>query len=101
MKYKKDPNAVLDYLVDFAAKTNGRGIEDYLQNGEFIVSKTIISSAPAELIINSSSLTDMYTSVTIWLSGGTVGKIYTVTCRIVTNMGRTDDRSFQIQVVEK
>ena len=36
--------------------------------------------------------------VKVWLSSGTVGEEYEITCRIVTNSGRTDDRTFIIEV---
>lgn len=101
MKFKKDPNAVLDYLVDFAAKTNGNGSEDYLQLGETITAHTITSSDPIALVVDSSSVINTNTSVLVWLSGGVVGTTYTVTTRITTSLGRVDDRSFQVQVVEK
>jgi hypothetical protein len=104
-KLQKDPEAKLDYLMDFAAKTNNRpgAISDYLQvvGGESIVSATVVSSKPAELVVVSSALTDANTSVTFWLDGGTVGKEYIVVVSIITSMGREDDRSVKIQVVNK
>jgi hypothetical protein len=37
----------------------------------------------------------------VWLSGGTVGERYTVTTRITTSAGRTDDRSIEIWVRQR
>lgn len=41
------------------------------------------------------------TVTTVWLMGGTSGQVYTVTNRITTNQGRTDDRSLTILVEER
>ncbi len=102
-KLQKDPEAKLDYLMDFAAKTNNRSgaTTDYLQIGETILSATVVSSKPTELIVVSSALTNTNTSVTFWLDGGTVGKEYIVVVSIITSMGREDDRSVKIQVINK
>lgn len=100
MKFKKDPDAVLDYIIDFAALSNGRGKEDYLQAGETIRSIDVFSSSP-DLVVTQSYLTDTDTSVTLWLSGGVEEAVYTVTCRIETTMDRIDDRSIQIYVVQR
>lgn len=40
-------------------------------------------------------------TVVAWISGGTAGTTYRVTCRIVTAGGRTDDRSIFIKVKER
>jgi hypothetical protein len=101
MKFKKDPNAVLDYLVDFKAKTNSTGAEDYLQTSETITSATVVSSAPTDLVVDSSTVITNNTCVLIWLSGGTLNNTYSIRVRIVTSLNRTDDRTFQIQVVER
>ncbi len=102
-KVKKDPQAVLDYIVDFAAKLNARGNSDYLQTtvGETIVSATVTSSKPLELVVVSSALVDTDTAVLFWLSGGVANKEYTVTVHITTSLGRQDDRSVKVQMVEK
>ena len=101
MKLKKDPNAILDYLVDFASKTNNNGgKEDYLEVGEIILTATAFTSA-ATITIDSVTKVNGNTSVLLWISGGTLNQTYTITTRVVTSLNRTDDRSFQIQVVEK
>ena len=97
--FVKDPAAVLDYKFDWAALTNGTGASDWLASGETISSHTI--TATTGLTVASSSLTDANTSVTAWLSGGTAWEDYTVTCRIVTSQGRTDERSVTIRVRER
>jgi hypothetical protein len=98
-KYLKDPDAVLDYRFDFAASTNGTGDSDYLESGETISTATV--TAESGLTVDSESITDTDTSVTAWLSGGTVGNEYDVTCRVTTSAGRTDDRTIVIKVEER
>lgn len=91
----KDPSAVLDYKFDWAAETNVSGASDWLADGETISSKTVTASDG--LTVDSSSITDTNTSVTVWLSGGVANTDYTVTCQIVTSANRTDERSINIQ----
>jgi len=86
----KDPNAVLDYGFDWS---------DWLQSGEIISSSSWIN--PDSITINSNSHLD--TSTVIWVSGGTAGKSYRLTNRIVTNNSpaRTEDRTLLIEVQER
>jgi len=100
-RFTKDPNAVLDYKFDWAASTNSTGNTDWLDttNSETISSKTV--TADSGLTVDSSSITDTNTSVTAWLSGGTVGQQYEVVCQIVTSASRTDERSITIVVEQR
>lgn len=86
--YIKDPEAVLDYTVSWAS---------WLDTGETI--STSAFTVPAGLTMDSES--NNTTSGTVWLSGGTVDTAYTVTHRITTSAGRTDDRSFIVDVRER
>lgn len=89
-KWTKDPNAVLDWLFDWS---------DWLAEGETITTATITATtgltADAGTIVNSNE------AVRVWLSGGTAGQRYEVTCRITTNGSRTDDRTAQIMCAER
>jgi len=87
--YVKDPDAVLEYTVDWSV---------WLESGETIGSHSVI--ADTGITVDSSAIVDN-TAVMIWLSDGTVGQYYRVTCRIVTTAARTDDRSITIQVEER
>lgn len=104
-RYKKDPDAVLDYTFDFAALTNGSDTSpqaaDYLQAGEKLASHQIV--ADSGITVESSSIVDNDTRVVVWLSGGTPGTSYTVTCRTTTDNTppRVDDHSIIIKIVEK
>jgi len=97
--YIKDPDAILDYKFDWKAKTNLSGNTDWLESGETISSFTI--TAASGLTVDSSALSDTNTSVTVWLSGGTDGTTYDLACKIVTSLGRTDERTASISVEER
>lgn len=100
MDYKiKRAGAVLDFKFDWKALTNGSGVSDWLEAGETISSHTVTVSNG--ITKDSDSITDSNTTVTVWLSGGTSGKTETVTCEIVTNLGRTDQRTMRIKVIPR
>lgn len=79
----KDPAAELDYRWDWSTWL-----------GEDAISGTPVITAQSGITVKSQSNTT--TAVTVWLTGGTVGNHYEVTCRIVTAGGRTDERSIVI-----
>lgn len=68
----KDPNAVLDYIFDWA---------DFLGN-DTIATSTFPSFPSGITNVSSSTST---TDVTLWLSGGSEGQDYQITNRITTN----------------
>ena len=97
----KDPHSTLDFKFDWAALTNGSGNSNWLAVGETITLATITISptvAVTGLIKDSQSITDVNTSVTVWLSSGTDYVDYLVACKIVTNALRTDERTITICV---
>ena len=85
--YVKDPDAVLDYPMNWA---------DWL-DGDTISTSTW--TVPDGITKDSDSKTTSAT--TIWLSGGTAGLDYTLINHIVTAAGREDDRTIIIKVREK
>lgn len=88
-KIKKDPNATLDYSFNWAA---------WLA----LAADTIVSVAWVKstgLTIVSQSFTT--TSATVFLSGGVLGALESLTCRITTAGGRTEDRTVFLQIVER
>lgn len=87
--YIKDPSAVLDYRVDWAT---------WLTASETITTSTW-PVVPAG--ITKDSDTNTTTTATIWLSGGTLNTEYVITNRIVTNQGRTDERSITITIRDR
>lgn len=87
-EFFKDPDATLDYAFDWT---------DWLEDGETISSHTITASTG--LTKDSDSESDGI--VTVWLSGGTTGTIYTLACKIVTSLSRTDERTVNIRCVDR
>lgn len=78
----KDPDESLDYQFDWAAQKNNTGQTNWLQDGETIVSHEI--TVPAGITLGSSSIINDGTAVLVWLSGGTEGIDYEITCEITT-----------------
>ena len=89
----KDPNAVLDYTINWATS--------YLSSTGETISTSAWSVTPStsQLLIQSSTKTT--TTTTVWLTGGTKGFVYRATNRVVTNMSRTEDRSVVIRVASR
>jgi hypothetical protein len=83
----KDPDAVLDYSIDWG---------DWLGTDKIATSTWTVSPG-----INASGASKTDTTATIWLSGGTAGQTYTVHNRITTVGGRTNDQTFKISCNEK
>jgi hypothetical protein len=87
--YKKDPDAVLDYTADWGP---------YLTPlGDTIISATWVLSSGLTKVSQSATAT----KATAFVSGGVLGETETLTCRIVTAGGRTDDRTFLIKIVSR
>lgn len=87
-RFRKDPEAVLDYAFDWTA---------WLQEGETITNHTITVDVGLTLISSSEAAG----VVTAWLSGGTAQTSYTVECLVETSAGRIDERSFSLSVRER
>lgn len=83
----KDPNAVLDYMVDWTAWLGTDDIEAV----EFIV--------PAQ-VTKVSEEHDAKTA-TVWLSGGSANSTHEIVCRITTVAGRVEDRSFLLNMRQR
>ena len=86
--FLKDPEAVLDYSVDWSKWLAGDQIE----------TSTWSVNDPALQPSDDSNTT---TRTTAWLAGGVSGQSYTLTNRITTSGGRTDERSLVIQVQDR
>ncbi len=86
-EFRKDPQAILDYVIDWS---------DWL-DGDTITASTW--TAPTGITVDSDSHTT--TATTVWLSGGTLGETYSLVNHITTAAGREDDRTIKIKVVSK
>jgi hypothetical protein len=87
--WAKDSQAVLDWAFDWSK---------WLAVGESITGTPTVT-VDAGLTKDSQSNTT--NTVTVWLSGGTLGTTYKVACRITTNQGRTDERTIGIRVTDR
>jgi len=85
----KDPDAILDYTWDWTAYLTDIAdeIEDYLMFAEL------------PLVVESHSRNG--NKITAFISGGVADTTPTVTCRIITENGRTDDRTITMKIVER
>jgi hypothetical protein len=90
MTIEKDPQAKLDYAVDWST---------WLQAGETITASTWTVPAGIDQITPDPSFANGV--ATIWLGGGTVGTRYDIVNHIVTSQGREDDRTLTILVAER
>lgn len=88
-QFIKDPDAVLDYKMDWTV---------WLDETDIIVASSWKVDSD-EIVVDSDSFTD--TDTTVWLSGGLNRKKYLITNSIETDDGRKDDRSFLIKCLEQ
>lgn len=86
--YIKDPDAVLDYHLDWSGWLDG----DTITTSTWAVDT-------AGITIDSAGLEGGL--ATVWLSGGAVGQQYRVTNHIVTAAGRADDRTLTVSIRER
>lgn len=85
--YQKDPDAKLDYTIDWSTWLG----DDTIADSDWTV-ETGLTEVTA-------SNTD--TTTTIWLSGGTEGTTYDVTNEITTAAGRIEERTIRIYITER
>jgi hypothetical protein len=85
-EYVKDPDAVLDYQIDWEAWLNG----DTIATSSWVVDGVTLDSDA-----------NTNTTATAWLSAGTADTIATATNSIVTAAGREDDRTLELHIEER
>lgn len=83
----KDPNEVLDYVLNWAARLGADTIS------------TSTWTVPANIVQDSASRTD--TTTTVWLSSGITGETYALLNRVVTAGGRTMDQTVTLVMADK
>lgn len=94
-KFTKDPEAVLDYTIDWS---------DWLAEGDAITAVTttpavnVSPSSSAAVNVDSASFTA--TETTLWCSGGTAPTSYDVVAHVTTSGGRQDDRTITLTCKE-
>jgi hypothetical protein len=85
----KDPNAVLDYSIDWGAEYL---LGDVLADSVW----SVIPDEPGGVSIAGSGFDA--TSSTVKAAGGAPGKVYRLVNQVVTDSGRTDSRSIVLRV---
>ena len=94
---EKDPDAKLDYTIDWSNWIVGG---DTIANSHWIVS-TIDSDPNPMSEWTSNVLTAVDSRTTVYLQGGSVGNVYTITNRITTGNQLVEDRFFRIFVKQR
>lgn len=89
MAYKKDPNATLDYSFDWGPYLVPLG--DTITLVEWVLSAGLTK-------VSQSNTT---TTATVFVSGGVLDEVETLTCRITTAGGRIDDRTIDLIMVAR
>ena len=84
--FVKDPNAILDYSLDWAPWLDG----DTLTSSTWVVDSPLSVVSGSEVFDN--------TTTSLFISGGVQGTSYTITNSITTAGGRTDDRSLELRI---
>jgi hypothetical protein len=87
--FYKQPADQLDYDLDFS---------DWITEGDTITGAVAVSSVPAELVIQSVSVSEQI--VKVWATGGETGSTYQVTVTVTTDQGRIKELDFKIRVKE-
>lgn len=89
----KDPEAVLDYAIDWGAQ--------YLDQGDLIADSnwSVEPDEAGGVSVASSSFGDSIS--TVQAAGGVAGKLYRLANRVVTQSGRTDERSIMLRVEKR
>lgn len=87
--FKKDPDATLDYTVDWTAYL--AAIADTITSVTWVLSPGITKASQSNTL----------TTATAFVSGGVEGETETLTCRITTAGGRIDDRTITLKIVSR
>lgn len=91
MAYKKDPDATLDYSFDWGPYLTP--LTDTIATVQWVLSAGLTKVAESSTA----------TIATIFVSGGVLGEIETITCRITTAapIPRIDDRTISLTIVSR
>ena len=89
MAYKKDPNATLDYSFDWGPYLTP--LADTIVLVEWVLTAGLTKV----------SQSNTATTATVFVSGGVLDEVETLTCRITTAGGRIDDRTISLNIVSR
>lgn len=90
--YLKDPSSSVDYSVDWS---------EWLSDAESITSTTWSIDPSGNSAPSLGAESAMDTTRSVFVSGGTLGERYRLSCRIQTDSGRTVDRGLTIRIAER
>lgn len=93
-KFEKDPDARLDYSVDWASFLG----TDTIAAVTWIIA-AVTDEDPVSLEKDDEDFND--TVAVIIVKGGTLGNRYLIVCRVTTASGLIDDRTIQITIKQK
>lgn len=85
----KDPNAVLDYYLDFT---------NWVPAGDTI---NVITTTATGITVDSSAVTGAGKFIQLWCSAGAAGTLANVIVRVTTVGGRTDDRTVYFKMKQR
>jgi hypothetical protein len=90
--YRHDPNARLDYYVDWSA---------WLADGETITDATWTVTGYTDTAPDIATDITSTTQPGVWVEDATLGDKLSLTCHIVTTDGREDDRTHHLIVAQR
>jgi hypothetical protein len=94
-QFEKTPTAQLDYAIDWREDVRPDG--PWLRDDEQITAAEVTIAGPAGVQLHGPAVPDDG-RVVFWMKGGTNGMSSRVTCTITTNQGRTETRSYDVDV---
>lgn len=97
-----DPDALLDYSVLWDEwLSDDEIIEDVAVTATEDMIEVLSSTLNEDAVVVDGVTHKAFSVVTIWLSSGVLDEEPIITCRITTNHGRVDDRSFSLKIAER
>lgn len=84
----KDPDDVLDYIMDWSAR---------LAEGDMIISSTF-TVEQGTVIVDDASISEDGKQTIVWISGGENEEIASILNRVITVGGRQMDQTVQLKV---
>lgn len=85
--WPKDPQAVLDYTIDWSK---------WLRTDSILTVAWTLDAG-----VSNAGQYNSPTTTTIWVSGGVDGNPYLLTCKVVTLGGRVERRTFQLNAGDR
>jgi len=87
----KDPEAVIDYTIDWAATMAESSPSDTIATSAWTADNGVVVDSDSETT----------TTTTVWVSGGTRGKYSSVVNTVTTAAGRTYNRTISLLLQDK